>query len=152
MDDNDFDRQQDREEEREDDRFSAKLQLQEMACLKMQRCCAFLNDPEGCEVLHGRLLGTMLETDAFVIRDLRPGRELIQAKQIVPREHVRYLCCSVSLEKCQACYEYREMVEEAARECPKPANPPKAQSPKPKAAQPKKKEKAGENRAQKPAR
>ncbi len=153
MDDNDFDRKQEREEDLEEDRFSTKLCLQELSGLKMQRCCAFLPVEDSLEILHGRLIGMLMELDAMVIRDLRPGRETLQTKQIVPCHNIHYLCSSASLEKCLACREYKEMLKDAKLDKPKTKRP-KAEGGRLKAEAPKalkNKEKSGEKRSSKPA-
>jgi hypothetical protein len=112
-DNKDFDRMQDRQEEADDSKFSTKLSVEEMGKIKMQRCCVFIKDSEDIQMVHGKILGMMTELDSLIVRDLRPGREALQCKQLVPFANVHHICASVDLEKCQQCDEYREMAQEA---------------------------------------
>ncbi len=102
------DYEESRKEERDEDRVAAVLALYDMKTFARSRCCLYLVDADD-EILHGRLEGLLLEVNTLVLRDLRPGRERLQARLQVPYDNVLYACHSGSLQKCKACLQYQEM-------------------------------------------
>jgi len=109
---NDFDVQAARQEHEDESKEAAELALCDIRRFAKIRCCLFLGD-EDAEILHGRMVGIMQELDTVIIRDLRPGREILQAHLQVPYESIFYACHSNFLEKCKRCPEYQEMQRQA---------------------------------------
>jgi hypothetical protein len=109
MDDSaDFDRLHERKEEDEDVKFAAKLVAEELNSLKAQRACIFISDSE--EVLHGRITGVLSEMDFIVLRDLRPTRQMLRAKLLVPSDRIEHICVNEDPTKCKTCYIYEQIV------------------------------------------
>lgn len=104
-----FDRQAERNEEAEQKREDTELAVQELKKIIKDRICVFLN--EDGEIMHGRLMGMMVELDSLILRDLRPGRELQRCTIIVPYDNIKNICTSPGTEACKNCPNWREMQE-----------------------------------------
>jgi len=102
-----FDRMREREEDEGDIEFSATLVAQELGTLKSQRACVFVADSQ--EVLHGQLSGVLKEMDVLVMRDLRPTRQLLRAKLLIPVEKIEHICINEDRTKCKTCHIYAEI-------------------------------------------
>lgn len=105
--DSDFDRLHERHEDEEDTKFSAQLVAQELSKVRGQRACLFLEDSE--EVLHGQITGVLTEMDALIVRDLRPTRQALRAKLIVPVERIEHICTNDDRTKCKGCDIYADI-------------------------------------------
>lgn len=103
----DFERLHDKQEDDEDVKFSARLVVQELSGLKAQRACIFVG--ESGEVLHGQILGVLSEMDALIVRDLRPTRQQLRAKLLVPVEKIEHICTNEDRSKCKSCDIYAEI-------------------------------------------
>jgi hypothetical protein len=108
---NNFDRKAERDEERQERRESAEIAVTELKQFAKQLCCVFF-DSEDQEILYGRIIGMMDELDALVIRDIRPGRELLRSRQIIPYERIKYICTAEDGGKCKECAYYKGIAED----------------------------------------
>ena len=111
----DFDREEERREEEQEEGESAQLAVLEFGRFARERTCVFVDGDDGPEAIHGRLIGLLKEVDALVIRDLRPGREKLGCRLLIPYDNLLYVCCAPGSDKCKECGEYKKLNREAAR-------------------------------------